>query len=374
MTVKTKLFIFIFVIFILIAILVRPYYLFVTQTLNVSPIKTLLSLDGLKSYDNHVNILFLGIAPSDGSHEGPNLSDSIIVISYDLKTNHLTTISIPRDVWSATLQDKINSAYAYGLAKNGKYTDGFNLAKVEVSAIVGQPIHYAVAADFNQFEKLIDFLGGVDVNVEKTFDDYAFPISDDNLKKPLSCGHSDEDIQKFMDSIPSEEEIWKYFPCRYEHVHFDVGMTHMDGQIALNFVRSRHAVGSEGTDFAREKRQQKVIEAIKNKLLAFVKKPYLDQYKKLYGLADKLVKRDMNNQQFAIILKNIVFKKNFKQEKIVLSEDFFMNPETNLNRYDGLWVLTPINDDIGIVHKYIDCRLGQKTDCEKLKPKREKNR
>ncbi len=369
MSLKSKLTIIVSVILIALAILIRPYYFFITQTLKVSPLKTLLSLDGLKSYNNHVNILFLGVAGAD--NEGPNLSDSIVVASYDLKANHLVTISIPRDVWSEALRDKINSAYAYGEAK--KKRAGFILAKAEVETIIGQPIHYGAAVNFNQFEKLIDFLDGVDVNVEKTFDDYAFPIPDDNLIQPLSCGHSDADIQKFTDSVPSEEEIWKYFPCRYEHVHFDAGMTRMDGKTALNFVRSRHAIGSEGTDFAREKRQQKVIEAVKNKLITFAKKPNIDNYKKLYNLSDALIKRDIDNQQVAIILKNIVLGNNFKQEKIVLSEDFFINPETNLDRYDGLWVLVPINDDVGIVRKYIDCRLSQKTDCEKLKPKRKKN-
>jgi len=365
MTVKTKFFIFISVIFILITILIRPYYLFVTQTLKVSPIKTLLSLDGLKSYNNHVNILFLGIAGVD--HEGPNLSDSIVVVSYNLVANRLTTISIPRDVWSEALRDKINSAYAYGEAK--KKGAGFILAKAEVETIVGQPIHYAVAVNFNQFEELINFFGGIDVNVEKTFDDYAFPIPDDNIKTPPSCGHSDDDIKKFTDSFPTEEEIWKYFPCRYKHIHFDAGVTHMDGRVALSFVRSRHAIGSEGTDFSREKRQQKVIEAIKNKLIAFAKKPDLIQYQKLYDLMDKLIKRDINNQQLAIILKNIVLKRNLVQEKIVLSEDFFVNPASNLGWYDGLWVLIPKNNDIKLVHNYIGCRLSEQKKCDQLKPK-----
>lgn len=369
MSFKSKLIIIFSVILIAFIILIRPYYLFATQTLKVSPIKTLLSLDGLKSYNGHVNILFLGIAGVD--HEGPNLSDSIVVISYDLKSNHLTTISIPRDVWSAALRDKINSAYAYGEAK--QKGGGFILAKTEVGTIIGQPVHYALATNFDQFQELIDFLGGINVDVEKTFDDYAFPIPDEQLSES-SCGHSDADIQIFTDSNPSEEEIWKYFPCRYKHIHFDAGMIHMDGQTALNFVRSRHAVGSEGTDFAREKRQQKVIEAIKNELISFAKKPNINQYKKLYSLVDKLVKRDINNQQLAIILRNIVLKKNFTQEKIVLSENFFINPVTNLDRYNGLWVLTPVNDDIKVVHNYIDCRLSQKTDCEKLKEKRNEDR
>jgi len=349
MSLKTKLTIIVSVILIALVILLRPYYLFITQTLKVSPFKTLLSLDGLKTYNNHVNILFLGIAGID--HEGPNLSDSIVVVSYDLKANHLTTISVPRDVWSEALHDKINSAYAYGEAK--KKGAGFILAKAEVESIIGQPIHYAVAINFDQFEELIDFLGGVEVNVENSFIDNEFPIAG---RENDLCGNDPE------------------YKCRYKTVSFTKGSTLMDGQTALNFVRSRHAEGSEGTDFAREKRQQKTIEAIKNKLIAFAKKPNLNQYKKLYELMDKLIKRDIDNQQVAIVLKNIVLKKNFKQEKIVLSEDFFINPEINLSKYDGLWVLIPVNDDIGVVHKYIDCRLSQKADCEQLKPKGEKNR
>ena len=349
MSLKSKLIIIASVVLLIIVIFVRPYYLFVTKTLKVSPLKTLFSIDGLKTYNNHVNILFLGIAGAD--RDGPNLSDSIVVVSYNLKTNRLTTISIPRDVWSEALRDKINSAYAYGEAK--KKGAGFILAKAEVEVIIGQPIHYAAAINFDQFEELIDFLGGVEVNVENSFVDKEFPIAG---KENDLCNDDPE------------------YKCRYKTVSFTKGVTLMDGQTALNFVRSRHAEGSEGTDFAREKRQQKTIEAIKNKLITFVKKPYLDQYKKLYDLADKLVKRDINNQQFAIILKNIVFKKNFKQEKIVLSEDFFFNPEINLGKYDGRWVLIPKGDDIKFVQDYISCRLNEKVNCDQLKPKGEKDR
>ncbi|VVA43897.1 Cell envelope-related transcriptional attenuator [Candidatus Roizmanbacteria bacterium] len=370
MPLKSKVIIFISLILIALVIILCPYYIFVTKTLQVSPFKTLFSRSGLKTYNNHVNILFLGI--TGNGREGPNLSDSIIVFSYDLKTNQMTTISIPRDVWSEALRDKINSAYAYGEAK--KKGSGFILAKAEVETIVGQPIHYATAVDFSQFEELIDFLGGIEVNVEKTFDDYAFPIPDDSLKEPPACGHSEEDIQKFTESYPSEEEIWKYFPCRYKHIRFDEGITLMGGETALNFARSRHSIGSEGTDFAREKRQQKIIEGIKNRLIAFAKKPNISQYQLLYDLTNKLVKRDINNQQLAVIFKNIVFRKNFTQDKILLSEDFFINPETNLSRFDGLWVLIPVDDDIKIVHRYIDCRLSQKTNCEELKPKRKEDR
>ena len=349
MSIKTKLIIFFSVVGAGLIFLIYPYYNFVTKILKVSLLKTLFSIDGIKTYNNHVNILFLGIAGED--RDGPNLSDSIVVVSYNLKTNHLTTISIPRDVWSETLHDKINSAYAYGEAK--KKGAGFILAKAEVETIISQPIHYAAAIDFDQFEELINFLDGVDVNVENSFVDKEFPIA--GQENDL-CNNDPE------------------YKCRYETISFTKGLTHMNGKIALKFVRSRNSQDSEGTDFSREKRQQKVIEAIKNKLIAFAKKPNLDNYKKLYDLSDKLVKRDINNQQIAIILKDITFKRNLKQEKIVLSEDFFVNPETNLEKYDGLWVLIPKNNNIKFVQDYINCRLNQKTDCEKLKEKGKKDR
>jgi len=342
MSFKSKIAIIASLILITLIVLLRPYYLFVTQTLKISTFKTLFSLDGIKTYDDHINILFLGIAGAN--HDGPNLSDSIVVLSYDLKTNSLTTISIPRDVWSDTLHDKINSAYAYG---------GFILAKAEVQIIIGQPIHYALAINFDQFEELINFLGGVEVNVDNSFVDNEFPITG---KENDLCGGDPE------------------YKCRYKTVSFNKGLFLMDGQTALNFVRSRHANDSEGTDFAREKRQQKVMEAVKNRLIAFAKKLDLDQSKRLYDLINKIVKRDIDNQQVSIILKNIFLKKNFKQEKILLSDNFFINPVGNLNKYDGLWVLTPINGNAETIHEYVDCRLNQKINCEQLKPKRKENR
>lgn len=350
MSLKSKLTIIAFVVLTLTVIFVRPYYLFVTQTLKVSPLKTLFSINGLKTYNNYVNILFLGIAGED--RDGPNLSDSIVVVSYNLKTNHLTTISIPRDVWSETLRDKINSAYAYGEAKK-KGAGGFILAKAEVESIIGQPIHYATAIDFDQFEELINFLDGININIENSFVDKEFPIAG---KENDLC-----------DNDPD-------YKCRYETISFTKGLTRMDGETALKFVRSRHAIGTEGSDFAREKRQQKAIEAIKNKLITFIKKPDLDQYKKLYDLMDRLVRRDIDNQQIAIILKDIILKRNLKQEKIILSEDFFVNPEINLEKYDGKWVLIPKSDSIKFVQDYISCRLSEKINCDQLKPKGEKNR
>jgi LCP family protein required for cell wall assembly len=314
--------------------LARPYYAFVTKTLKISPLKALISRDGLITYDDQVNILFLGIA--GGNHDGPNLSDTIIVANYNFKTNKLVTISIPRDIWSAALRDKINSAYAYGEAK--KDGGGFTLARAEVSRIVGLPIPYAAVIDFDKFKGIIDFLGGIEVKVERSFTDKKFPIE----------GRENDDCN-------GDPE----YKCRYETISFRKGVTKMNGETALKFVRSRNAEGPEGTDFGREARQQKIINAVKNAMIEKAKKPDLESYNKLYELLNNLIKRNVSNQQLAIMAKSIVLKKNFDLSEITLEEKLFENPEIS-ERYDYKWVLVPASGSYDKIHSLIKCRLENK--------------
>ncbi len=368
---KKKLTVIGLVFFVVLFLLIRPYYLFLTQKVKISPFKTIFSFDSLKIYDNQVSILILGIAGE--SHDGPNLSDLIIVVNYNLETNQLTTMAVPRDIWSDTLKDKINSAYAYGAEKNGlplRPLDGLKLAKAEITAIFGKPIQYATVIDFEKFKNLIDFFGGIDVKVTNTFDDYAFPIPEEKIKDP-SCGHTDTQIKEFTNSNPTEKQIWDYFPCRYEHIHFDAGIVHMDGATALKFVRSRHAEGNEGSDFARGQRQQQVIVTLKNRILQEVKSLNLKKIQALYEELDLLVVRDITNQQLSILGKNIVFKSNLKQKEIVLDESFFTVP--NYDLYEGKYVLIPETGNFNQIHQYIECSLKSLSNCDSLKNKGENN-
>lgn len=343
MSLKIKLWGFFAILLIGLVLFLQPYYLFITRTMRISPVKALFYFDSLKTFDKQVNILLLGIAGKN--HDGPNLSDSIVVANYNFRTNRLTMISIPRDIWSNTLFDKINSAYAYGEAK--KTNAGFILAKAEVGAIVGLPIHYAATIDFEQFKELIDFLGGVEVEVENSFVDEKFPIT--GRENDMCDGDSE-------------------FKCRYQTVKFTKGKTIMDGDTALKFVRSRNSEGREGNDFAREKRQQKVYKAIIDKLFSKALQLDLKYFQKIYPFLDGVLKRDITNQQLTIILRNIFLKGNFRQQRIGLNDDFFVNPD-NPDSYDGLWVLLPKKNDFAQVHQYIDCVINEGNNCDRLKPK-----
>lgn len=327
---------------IVIVFLIKPYYLFLTKTLKISVLKTLFSKNSLKTFDDQVNILILGI-PGD-SYQGPNLSDSIIVANYNFSSNQLTTISIPRDIWSDTLRDKINTAYAYGEATMAG--GGLKLARAELSTIIGQPIHYGAIIDFSKFETLIDFLGGVTVEIDRSFTDKKFPLPG---KEDDTCGGDDEE-----------------FKCRYETISFNKGLTTMNGKTALKFVRSRNAKGTEGSDFAREARQQKVVDALEKKLIHLLKTIDLRKIDGLYKQLDQLVSRDINNQQVAIIAKSIVlkgiFRKKLIKKQLALSQDFFFVPP--YYQYDGKYVLMPTNKDFTIIHTFINCQLANKNDCE----------
>src|SRR3989344_2622475 len=131
------------------------------------------NIDLRKTDQNTINVLLLGIA--GGKHEGPNLSDTIIFASLNIKESKVTLVSLPRDVWSSDIDSKINTAYAKGEVK--KSGGGLILAKSVVSKITGQSIDYAVVIDFSGFVRAVDLIGGLNVNIERTFDDFEYPIA-----------------------------------------------------------------------------------------------------------------------------------------------------------------------------------------------------
>ncbi len=213
-----------------------------------------------REINGNINILLLG--RGGRNHEGPDLTDTMMVAVISPNKNIVNLVSVPRDLWIPDLSAKINSAYSTGQEKERQ---GKLLAKTIVGKVIGNQIDYVVVIDFSGFVKLIDHLEGVDVEVKKTFDDYEYPITG---KEDDPCGHTSEEIIDLSAQIStgSAKEL-EAFPCRYKHIHFDRGLAHLNGEKALEFARSRHGVNDEGTDFARSQRQQDVINAIRTKVL-----------------------------------------------------------------------------------------------------------
>lgn len=277
----------------------------------------------LQATDNRVNILVLGIA--GGTHDGPDLTDTMIVASVSKEKPSVSLLSIPRDIWSEILKDRINSAYHYGEAKRAG--GGKTLAKAVVEDVTGLVIHYVVVVDFSQFEQLIDVVGGIDVAVPKAFIDTQYPIA--GLEND-ECGG---DIT---------------YACRYETVQFQAGSQHMDGSTALIYVRSRHAEGDEGTDFARGIRQQDVIVALKEKIMQIQPWFHPNIAKQLVQIADQATDTDMTIGEQLTMGKYLLNVQSSSISKISI-EPLLINPPSWMY---GRYVLVP-EKDFETIHAFI---------------------
>lgn len=194
--------------------------------------------------EGRTNILLLGMGGE--GHQGAYLTDTIMIVSIknngDKAAKDVSMISIPRDLYVKLENQnyyRINSLYSLGEVNSDIYKSGANLITDTVSDFTGLPIHYYVRADFNGFKKIIDSLNGIEVYVDNSFYDAEYPTEN----------------------------------YGYQTVVFKKGMNQMDGDKALKFARSRHGVvidgtGSEASDFARAKRQQKILVAVRDKALS----------------------------------------------------------------------------------------------------------
>jgi LCP family protein required for cell wall assembly len=317
------------------------------------------------------NVLLLGYGGE--GHEGAYLTDTMMVAHIDLKTNRAVLVSLPRDLWvkvpgkTADFHAKINSVYEMGLFPEdypqipSQYTGkqgAAELVKKTVGDLTGLPIDNYVGVDFGGFKQIIDMVGGVDINVETTFDDYEYPIEG---KENELCGKDDQfkqvepflsdpnasdsaktdffkdkpDLETFYNNITDDPA--QAFPCRYEHLHFDKGPQHMDGTTALKYARSRHSL-QDGTDFGRARRQQKVIEAVKNKVFSIT---FLPKILPLMDDAKSFVRMDLDVNQIKKLLGEAgKDASKYRVTSIVPSLDDFLKNGVADN---GQYILTPIN-------------------------------
>jgi LCP family protein required for cell wall assembly len=213
-----------------------------------------------------VNVLALGIdrRPSETC---PCRTDTMILVTLDPKTATAGAVTFPRDLWvpiPTMGENRINTAMFYG--DLNKYPGGGPaLAKRTVEYNFGRPVHFYVLVDFAGFRKVIDQLGGIDIDVPKAIDDPKYP--DDNFG--------------------------------YRPLKIPAGRVHMDGDLALAYARTRHQDG----DFGRSRRQIQVLMAIRDKALR------LDLLPKLPALIQTLwgtLETDMKPQDVIMLAQSAV--------------------------------------------------------------------
>jgi len=199
--------------------------------------------------------LLLGYEGSESAYSGEYNTDSIMVAVVDPAHRTVTLLSLPRDSWvplyfngKTAVYNKVNTAYGFATDPSlypdrlSRYTGQQgpgNFAMDTISRLVGIPITYYAAVDFQGFRDMVDAVGGIDVNVPDGFST-LYPKNDN----------------------PSIDASWIT-------LRFTPGLQHMDGERALEYARSREVIDNpnESGDFARSRRQRLIMEAFKNRVV-----------------------------------------------------------------------------------------------------------
>jgi LCP family protein required for cell wall assembly len=187
--------------------------------------------------DTPTNILLLGTDHATNGQAGRNTddhSDSMMLLRTDPGRHRITYLSIPRDLLVSIggVDQKINAAMQIG---------GPKLAIQTVDGLLGSglQVNHVVLVDFEQFQKLVDAVGGITVNVPEKI-----------LSNRFDCPYS---TQARCQAWPG----WR----------FAKGPQHMDGHTALIYSRIReNQLDPSWTDFKRQQNQQAVMQATLAKL------------------------------------------------------------------------------------------------------------
>ena len=113
----------------------------------------------------------------------------------------------------------------------------------------------------------------------------------------------------------------------------------MDGVTALKFVRSRYSDSPEGTDTAREARQQKIIDAIKNKLLSPTVFLNIPKDIKIWNDLNSSLERDISDESSAVVARKLLQSKGTAQ-KYLIPESLLFNPPISAT-FDHQYVFVP---------------------------------
>src|SRR5215471_5613879 len=227
-------------------------------------------------YGQRINILALGYGGAE--NDAPYLTDSIMAISIDPATKRVVEISVPRDLWvridawqdGRAYSQKINAAFevpnmprSFGpgpLKPSYQGKDGpGHLAEAVVGGLTGLTFDRYVGVDFKAFRDIVDDLGQIQVHMDAPLDDCHYPN--------YTNGYVNHGVPLGYRCPPGAG------------IHFAAGDYTVNGEQALEIARSRDASEpDQATDFARAKRQQMIIGAIKKKALtvsALTKAPQL---------------------------------------------------------------------------------------------------
>jgi LCP family protein required for cell wall assembly len=293
----------------------------------------------LPETDGMTNALLIGLDTREaGSGSGLMNTDTMMLASLDHKTGKVYLISFPRDLYvpykingKGPYYQKINAVYAAG--ETSKAKNGMELLKTNMEDWLDIEIHYTAEVNFSTVIDIVDALGGVTVDVEKDYTD-VYPYKELPADMQKDC--------KRATDLP--------LYCVFE---FDAGEHELSGEDALIYARMRQY----SSDFDRARRQQQVVDAIKDKFLegdmSLIEKAKFgwDTYK---AISDK--DNVKSNIDYNVLLAGmrLLDKVDHNPIQIVLDPSFGGGGYFVPDSIDEIYVVKIKGNNFDLVRKYID--------------------
>lgn len=222
------------------------------------------------------NILILGTSEDDPGHQGANLTDSMMIMSVDQNKKNAYMISIPRDLYVKYGQ-ACDSGYAgkinvyYSCVHDGDGVDADRAALTKTASFVGDifglDIQYGVNVNYTVMRELVNAVGGtITVNIEGDGPTPAgIPagsVMDSNFD--WKCGVGDRKVTR--------AQVLARCPPRGHFIDYGPGPQTLDAEHALYLAQARGdsspTWGLAQSNFDREKNQQKIIKALREKAVS----------------------------------------------------------------------------------------------------------
>lgn len=218
-----------------------------------------------EDFPSQINFLLLGL-PGQGNN-APDISDTIMLAALKPQEKRIYFFSIPRDLYIQNKYGdfaKINSLYVLGKNKNSNFPADSIIEAVE--KVTKQKIDYFLTMDLPAVKKIVDDLGGLNINVSET------------VRDPKLSG-IDNGYETFY-----IEKGWRYF----------------DGQTTLKYLRTR---SSSGGDFDRMRRQQDILEAFHKKIFGLNLFWDFPKIIKIYSQLQNNIETNMTTEEIRQIYK-----------------------------------------------------------------------
>ena len=221
--------------------------------------------------EGRINILLLGMR-GENVPGGGLLADTIMVVSIKPAENKVAMISIPRDLYvqvpGTENREKINAIYTHGMER-GKQ-GGIEDMETVVGEITGLNIHYGISINFKGFTDLVNAVGGIEITLDKPFTE-SEQFSQEHVCDGDNGGVFTTPTGTYEYKKNDKGKIVAQYPlCTNSspecggNFSLPAGVNKLDGEKALCYARARY----QSNDFERAKRQQLVIQSIKNKAIS----------------------------------------------------------------------------------------------------------